>query len=167
MLVCECRESWGQLPGWGGNIHWKEQGAGSEETRSNSGSAITFLCDPAGLASHHSSLSFRFSESKMRGWNLKISKASLNTTSLDIPKPSPSMNENSSSIHFYRKSNCFSPPPTGIAAFYEGTGERHLVLALKTLPSKRPNYLSQVSSGPWIKTPSQQTFILFFKNPHN
>lgn len=33
-------------------------------------------------------LGFKFPVSKMRGWNLNTSKVSLNTTSLEIPKPS-------------------------------------------------------------------------------
>jgi hypothetical protein len=36
----------------GGNICWNEQRAGSEGTHPNSSSAITSLCDPAGLAGH-------------------------------------------------------------------------------------------------------------------
>lgn len=42
----------------------------------NSRSAIT-LCDLAALASHQSSSGFWFPDSKMRGWNLKISEVSL------------------------------------------------------------------------------------------
>ena len=87
--------------GWGGNIRWTEQRPGSEETYSNSSSATTFLCDGTGLASHQSSLGFQFPSSKFRGLNLKSSKISVNTTSLEIPKPNSSMNEYSSSIHFY------------------------------------------------------------------
>lgn len=36
----------------GGNTEWNEQELGSEEICSNSSSAITFLCDLPGLASH-------------------------------------------------------------------------------------------------------------------
>lgn len=92
---------WGQLLEMGGNICWNEQRPGSEETCSHSSSATTFLWDLAGLASCQSSLSFQFPSSKMRGWNLKISKVLVNITCQEIPKPRPSVNENPSSIHFY------------------------------------------------------------------
>lgn len=165
--VCVCVQGFSGSVAGDGVETWNEQGSGSEETCSNSSSAITFLCDLAGLASYRSSLEFQFRDSKMRGWNLNIPKASLNTTSLEIPKPSSSMNENSSSIHCYQHSNCFFFPADFatyvIWALLRGIlfrclGPSPLMLARS---SKRTKCTSQVGSGLWIKISNQSTNIYF------
>lgn len=145
----------------GRDIFQNEQGPQSEETCSNSGSAITFLCHLADGDSNQSPLGFQFPDSKMRGWNLKISKALMSATILQIPKPSSSMNQVSSSSHFYRRSNCFSFPLTWLCIRIGYRWEAFLSWLLGPLQGAPRGLRIPAMLG--IKIPNQSINILFKK----
>jgi hypothetical protein len=111
--------------------------------------------------------------SKVRGWNLKISRASMNTTHPETFKPSSPMNENSFGIHFYPSSNCFFASCWHYYVFELGASQREtfFVLVSRLFSSwqgapRSPTFPSQVTLGLWIKKYLVNKH-LFSKYSHN